>query len=78
MTQTRTEAPSARTASAGRGGRIGRFLREVISELRKVLWPSRNELVTYTIVVIVFAVVMVSIVAGLDVGFAKLVLEVFG
>ena len=72
MTQTRTEAPSARTASAGRGGRIGRFLREVISELRKVLWPSRNELVTYTIVVIVFVVVMVSIVAGLDVGFAKL------
>ena len=78
MTQTRTEAPSARGASGGRGGRIGRFLREVISELRKVLWPSRNELVTYTIVVIVFVVVMVSIVAGLDVGFAKLVLEVFG
>ena len=78
MTQTRTEAPSARPASAGRGGRIGRFLREVISELRKVLWPSRNELVTYTIVVIIFVVVMVSIVAGLDVGFAKLVLEVFG
>ena len=42
VTQTRTEAPSARTASAGRGGRIGRFLREVISELRKVLWPSRQ------------------------------------
>ena len=55
-----------------------RFLREVISELRKVLWPSRNELVTYTIVVIVFVVVMVSIVAGLDIGFAKLVLVVFG
>ena len=78
MTQTRTEAPSARAASAGRGGRPGRFIREVISEMRKVLWPSRNELVTYTIVVIIFVVVMVSIVAGLDVGFAKLVLQVFG
>ena len=40
-----------------------------------MLWPSRKELVTYTIVVIVFVVVMVAIVAGLDVGFAKLVLR---
>jgi hypothetical protein len=50
VTQTRTEAPSARTASAGRGGRIGRFLREVISDAQGALaW--RHELVTYTIVV---------------------------
>ena len=53
-------------------------MRESISELRKVLWPSRNELVTYSIVVIVFVVIMVAIVAGLDIGFAKLVLQVFG
>jgi preprotein translocase subunit SecE len=46
--------------------------------MRKVLWPSRKELVTYTSVVLVFVVIMVSIVAGLDAGFAKLVLEVFG
>ena len=42
--------------------------------MRKVLWPSRNELVTYSVVVIVFVVIMVAIVAGLDIGFAKLVL----
>jgi preprotein translocase subunit SecE len=46
--------------------------------MRKVLWPSRNELVTYTIVVIVFVVVMVALVAGMDLGFAKLVLKIFG
>jgi len=46
--------------------------------MRKVLWPTRKELVTYTTVVLVFVVVMVAIVAGLDAGFAKLVLEVFG
>jgi preprotein translocase subunit SecE len=55
-----------------------RFARESVSELRKVLWPSRNELVTYSAVVIIFLVVMVAIVAGLDVGFAKLILAVFG
>jgi preprotein translocase subunit SecE len=46
--------------------------------MRKVLWPSRNELVTYSIVVIIFVVIMVALVAGLDAGFAKLVLKVFG
>ena len=74
MTATRTEAAPARPS----GGRLGRFGREVISEMRKVLWPSRRELTTYTAVVIVFVVIMVSIVAGLDVGFAKVVLWLFG
>ena len=77
MTTTRTESAAPR-ASSGRGGGPTRFVRESISELRKVLWPSRNELVTYSAVVIVFLVIMVAIVAGLDIGFAKLVLLVFG
>jgi len=46
--------------------------------MRKVLWPSRNELMTYTIVVIVFVVIMVALVAGMDLGLAKLVLKIFG
>ena len=78
MTATRTENASPRPAGGGPGGRPGRFIREIISEMRKVLWPSRNELMTYTIVVIIFVVIMIAIVAGLDIGFAKLVLKVFG
>ena len=77
MTATHTE-PAAPRAAGPRGGRPTRFVRESVSELRKVLWPSRNELVTYSIVVIVFVVIMVAIVAGLDVGFARLVLLLFG
>ena len=77
MTATRTEAAAPRSPG-GRGGKPTRFVRESVSELRKVLWPSRHELVTYAIVVIIFVVIMVAIVAGLDVGFAKLVLLVFG
>ena len=77
MTATHTEAAAPRSPG-GRGGKPTRFVRESVSELRKVLWPSRNELVTYSIVVIIFVVIMVAIVAGLDIGFAKLVLLVFG
>jgi preprotein translocase subunit SecE len=59
-------------------GRLGLFYRQVIAELRKVVWPTRNELTTYTTVVIVFVAIIVAIVATLDFGFSKLVMWVFG
>jgi preprotein translocase subunit SecE len=55
-----------------------RFVREVVAELRKVIWPTRKELITYTAVVVVFLIVMTGLVALLDLGFAKLALLVFG
>jgi preprotein translocase subunit SecE len=58
--------------------RISLFLREVIAELRKVIWPTRNELVTYTGVVIVFVLIMAGIVAALDFVFGRAVLALFG
>lgn len=70
----RTSAPRERRS----GNWLVRFVREVIAEMRKVLWPTRRELVVYTVVVIVFVSVMIALVAGLDYGFARLVLLVFG
>jgi len=58
--------------------RLLRFVREVVAELRKVIWPTRKELITYTAVVVVFVAIMVSLVALLDIGFAKGALAVFG
>ena len=63
---------------AGLVGVIGRFFREIIGELRKVIWPTRNELLTYTAVVIVFVTIITTIVALLDYGFAKAILFSFG
>ncbi len=59
-------------------GRLSRFVREVVAELRKVIWPTRKELITYTAVVIVFVAIILTIVGLLDLGFAKGVLYVFG
>src|ERR1700709_489574 len=64
-----SKGEKSENASPGSSGRITRFLREVVAELRKVNWPSRHELITYTTVVVLFVVVMMSIVAGLDWGF---------
>ncbi|HYN97437.1 MAG TPA: preprotein translocase subunit SecE [Pilimelia sp.] len=66
------------TERVGFFGRIGRFIREVVAELRKVIWPTRKELLTYTTVVIVFLTVMAAIVVALDYVFAEGVLRVFG
>jgi preprotein translocase subunit SecE len=54
------------------------FVRQVIAELRKVIWPTRRELRTYTIVALVFILVMVAIVTSLDYAFTKLVIAAFG
>lgn len=53
------------------------FLREVRAELRKVIWPTRKELITYTSVAVVFILIMVGIVTGVDAGFTRLVFQIF-
>jgi preprotein translocase subunit SecE len=76
--RSKDESPKARKSGRGPFGRIGGFFREVTSELRKVIWPTRKELLTYTGVVIVFVVIMTSLVAGLDYGFGKAILWALG
>jgi preprotein translocase subunit SecE len=77
-TRSRAAAERARAQEIRQKRSIGRFLREVVAELRKVIWPGRRELITYTTVVIVFVAFIVALVAGLDLGFAKAVVAVFG
>jgi preprotein translocase subunit SecE len=80
----------SQTASAehdhGKGGkaerpnlfaRIALFFRQVIAELRKVNWPTRRELTTYTIVVLVFSVIFAAIVLLEDLAFGKLMFQIF-
>jgi preprotein translocase subunit SecE len=54
------------------------FLKEVRQELKKVNWPTRQELVAYTIVVLVSVTVLTTYVFGLDFVFSKVVLKLFG
>ena len=53
------------------------FYRQVVAELRKVVWPTQEQLVTYFFVVMVFVIVMIGIVSALDLGFGKLVFAIF-
>src|SRR5215467_13998249 len=82
-TQTRGEAPEKRSGSGRAAKRESRttpalFFRQIVSELRKVIWPTRSMLVTYTVVCLVFVIFMVIVVTSLDYGFTKLVFALFG
>jgi preprotein translocase subunit SecE len=57
--------------------RFVKFIREVIGELRKVIWPTRKQQITYTIVVLVFVAFIVALVSGLDLLFDKGVFWIF-
>jgi preprotein translocase subunit SecE len=74
-TRSRDEAKATRVSLFGK---MIRFLREVFAELRKVIWPTRKQMITYTAVVLVFLAVMTAFISGLDVGLAKGVLWLFG
>jgi preprotein translocase subunit SecE len=75
-------APTPRSPSAGGMEKRKRtpprqFLREVRNELKKVAWPTRGEVITYTVVVLFTVTFVTFYVFGLDYGFARAVLKVF-
>ena len=49
------------------------FFKEVYVELRKVNWLSRNEVLRYTLIVLVVSVLVAAILGGLDYLFSTLI-----
>ncbi|MBD0839068.1 MULTISPECIES: preprotein translocase subunit SecE [unclassified Streptomyces] len=58
--------------------RLALFYRQIVAELRKVVWPTRNQLTTYTTVVIIFVVIMIGLVTVIDYGLDHAAKYVFG
>ena len=71
-------ARKERAEKRGPFGRLVLFIQQVIAELKKVVTPTRKELLSYTGVVLVFVVIMMALVTGLDWLFALVVNFVFG
>jgi preprotein translocase subunit SecE len=75
-----TQSRPVHSSPSSRGKRTSptTFYRQVVAELRKVVWPTQQQLITYFVVVLVFVVVVMAIVSLLDLGFGRLVFKVFG
>ncbi|MFI1422764.1 preprotein translocase subunit SecE [Streptomyces sp. NPDC020731] len=65
-------------AKKGPFKRLALFYRQIISELRKVVWPTRNQLTSYTTAVIVFVVLMIGLITLIDYGLSHAAKYVFG
>src|SRR6202048_1483510 len=73
---------TAKKTGPEKGGRnpfafVWTYLAQVVAEMRKVIWPNRKQMVSYTSVVLVFLVFMVALIGVVDVGWAALVRGVF-
>ena len=73
-----TESTEQVAEKLGLFARVGLFYRQIISELSKLVWPSRKQLSTYTAVVLVFVTFVIAVVSIFDLVITKLVFWVFG
>lgn len=83
MSEPKAGSPTPKRGSGkpkrdGLFARLGLFMRQMVAELRKVIWPTRKELITYTSVVLVFVVFMALVIALFDLGIARIVFAIFG
>jgi preprotein translocase subunit SecE len=53
------------------------FVREVRSELLKVAWPTRSEVVNYSIIVLVAVIILTAYIASLDFAFGEAIFKLF-
>ena len=65
-------------AKPGLIARLVRFVRQVIAELKKVVRPTRQELLTYASVVVVFVLIVMGFIWVVDFLIGKVVLALFG
>jgi preprotein translocase subunit SecE len=75
---TMTDAVESTEKKLGIFARVGLFYRQVLNELKKVVWPTRQMLSTYTAVVLVFVLFIIAVVSVFDLVLAKIVFWVFG
>jgi preprotein translocase subunit SecE len=75
--QQRRQPPTQRPEE--KEGRTGprQFLKEVRGELRKVAWPTRSEVINYSIIVLVAIVILTTFIAAVDFGASEFVLTLF-
>jgi len=76
--RTMTESAESTEQKLGLFARVGLFYRQILSELKKVVWPTRKQLSTYTAVVLVFVLFIIAVVSLLDLVLTKIVFWVFG
>ncbi|MER7932441.1 preprotein translocase subunit SecE [Streptomyces sp. NPDC093272] len=78
VSESKKTRKGGKRAKKGPLKRLATFYRQIIAELRKVVWPTRNQLTSYTTVVIFFVAIMIALVTVIDYGLNHAAKYVFG
>ena len=73
-----TSTSGSRTKTKGPIAGLVLFVRQIINELKKVVRPTRQELIRYATVVLVFVGIVMAFIAVVDAGISVAVRNVFG
>ena len=79
--RTRRPAPrpgGKKVEELGPFARLNRFVRQIVAELKKVVRPSRSDLIGYATAVLVFVAAVMAFVTLIDLGVGSLTRLVFG
>lgn len=74
----KTEATPSANQEPGFFARIAQFFRQVVDEMKKVVYPTTEELWRYFLVVIFFVAIIMAAVGVMDLGFGALTDVIFG
>ena len=77
MTDSKAVRGSRSSSGPDKRTSLSTYYRQVVAELRKVVYPTQEQLVTYFIVVMVFVVFMMALVSVLDLAFGQLIFAIF-
>jgi preprotein translocase subunit SecE len=75
--KTSTSAQTQMEKEPVKGGGLIGFIKQIISEMKKVVTPTRQELIEYVIVVLVFVLVIMLFITGVDMAIGQLVMGLF-
>ncbi len=71
-------AKDSTTAKPKSGNKIVKYFRDLKSEIKKVVWPSRSQVINNTGIVLVICVICGLVLAGIDLGLSQLVKLLLG
>lgn len=73
MTTERKSLSAGASGQTGKKGGVGNFISGMVGEFKKVVWPSRKDIIRLTVIIIIVTAVLGMILGAIDFGFKSLV-----
>lgn len=73
MTTERKSLSAGASSHTGKKGGVGSFVSGLVGEFKKVVWPSRKDIIRLTVIIIIVTAILGMILGAIDYGFKSLI-----